>query len=534
MQQTGRAYTPAEIKSLRLKGAMYIRMSTELQVESPENQERAIRTYAAEYGIEIVKTYADLGVSGITTEKREQFQTLIDDVEQGRNAYNIVLYLDESRWGRFVDSREAEYHRMRLERRNVVCQSCEKPLTLTNNIADRIMTLLRDESASDYCRQLSQKVWAGQCNLVAKGYRQGGVAGFGLRRMLLDETGSPKQELTMGQRKSLLTERVILMPGPDVERGIVLWIYDQFIAGTGETEIATRLNARGVKNHFGRPWSRGTVCEVLTNEKYVGNNLFNRTSGKMKSKAKPNPESEWVRKERAFEPIVDVERFYTVQGIYRERNKKTTDEELLQGLRDLYSRQGRLSALIIDEADFLPPSSLFRTRFGGLLRAYRMIGYTPERDYQYVAINQRLRALHAEIVADVVCGIENLCGRQIPIDPECCLLELNCNLFISVVISRCFTTPSGTRRWKIRFDSGLHPDITVAVRMDTRNEAIRDYYILPALEFSDEQIKLTEDNAGFLDGFRTGTLDYLLNLSVNISLDKAVEHGAWGNCTYSH
>ncbi len=534
MLQTGTAYTPSQIMSLRLKGAMYIRMSTELQVESPENQERAIRAYAAQYGIEIIKTYADLGVSGINTEKREQFQTLIDDVEQGRSAFNIVLYLDESRWGRFVDSREADYHRMRLERKNVLCQSCEKPLTLTSNIADRIMTLLRDESASDYCRQLSQKVWVGQCNLVTKGFRQGGVAGFGLRRMLLDETGRPKQELAMGQRKSLLTERVILMPGSDEERGIVLWIYDQFIAGISETEIATQLNAQGVKNHFGRPWSRGTVCEVLTNEKYVGNNLFNRTSGKMKSKAKPNPESKWVRKDHAFEPIVDVERFYTVQGIYRERNKKTTDEELLQGLRDLYARQGRLSALIIDEADFLPPSSMIRTRFGGLLRAYRMIGYTPERDYQYVAINQRLRALHAEIVADVVRCIENLCGRQIPIDPESGLLELNYNLCISVVISRCFTTPAGTRRWKIRFDSGLHPDITVAVRMDTRNEAIHDYYILPALECSYEQIRLSEDNVGFLDSFRTDTLDYLLNLSINISLDKAVEDGSRGNSTYSH
>lgn len=534
MQQSGRAYTPAEIKSLRLKGAMYIRMSTELQVESPENQERAIRAYAAEYDIEIIKIYADLGVSGINTEKREQFQALIDDVEQGRNAYNIVLYLDESRWGRFVDSREADYHRMRLERKNVVCQSCEKTLTLTSTIADRIITLLRDESASDYCRQLSQKVWAGQCNLVTKGFRQGGVAGFGLRRILLDETGNPKQELTMGQRKSLLTERVILMPGPDTERQTVLWVYDQFICGKKETEIADQLNAQGLNNHFGRPWSQGTVRELLTNEKYVGNNLFNRTSGKMKSKARSNPESEWIRKEGAFKPLVDMERFCTVQEIFRERSKKTTNEELLQGLRDLYDKQGRLSALIIDEADFLPPSSLFRTRFGGLLRAYRMIGYTPERDYQYIAVNQRLRAIHSEVVADVVHSIENLCGRRIPIDPESSLLELNHNLLISVVISRCFTTPAGTQRWKIRFDSGLHPDITIAVRMDTRNEAIHDYYILPALEFSHEQLRLSRDNIGFLDSFRTDTLDYLLNLSVNISLDKAVQDGARHNSSYSH
>ena len=166
----------------------------------------------------------------------------------------------------------------------------------------------------------------------------------------------------MGQRKSLLTERVILMPGPEQECRTVLWIYDQFIAGSNETQIAALLNAQGVKNYFGRPWSRGTVCEVLTNEKYSGNNVYNRTSGKMKSRAKPNPESEWVRKDHAFEPVVDIERFHAVQGIYRERSKKITDEELMQGLRDLYAQQGYLSALIIDEADFLPPSSLIRTR----------------------------------------------------------------------------------------------------------------------------------------------------------------------------
>jgi len=85
----------------------------------------------------------------------------------------------------------------------------------------------------------------------------------------------------------------------------------------------------------------------------------------MKSRAKPNPESEWVRKEHAFEPIVDMERFCTVQAIYRERNKRTTNEELLQGLRDLYARQGRLSAMIIDEADFLPPSSCFAPASAG-------------------------------------------------------------------------------------------------------------------------------------------------------------------------
>lgn len=143
MRQPGTAYSIDEIKNLRLKGAIYIRMSTELQVESPENQERQLRTYADSYGIEVVEKYADLGVSGMTAEQREQFQTMLDDVESNRNSYSIVLYLDDSRWGRFIDSRDAEYYRMKLERKGVLCQACDKPLTMTNTIADRIMTILR-------------------------------------------------------------------------------------------------------------------------------------------------------------------------------------------------------------------------------------------------------------------------------------------------------------------------------------------------------------------------------------------------------
>jgi DNA invertase Pin-like site-specific DNA recombinase len=522
MRQTGTVYTTDEIKKLHLKGAMYIRMSTELQVESPENQEREIRAYAAKYGIEIVKAYADLGISGMTAEKREQFQAMLNDVEQGRNAYNVVLYLDESRWGRFVDSREAEYHRMRLERKNVVCQSCDQPLTLASNIANRIITLLRDESASDYCRQLSQKVFIGQCNLIMKGYRQGGPAGFGLRRMLVDEFGKPKQELAIGQRKSLQTERVILVPGPQPEQEKIRWIYDQFIAGFNENEISEQLNAEGWKTDFGRPWTRGTVHDVLTNEKYIGNNLFNRRSGKLKSKARDNPESEWIRKEGAFTPVIDAERFYIVQGIIKERHKKLSDAELLERLKRLQSQRGMLSAMIIDESEWMPPSSLYSNRFGGLLRAYRLIGYIPERDYRYVEINRKLREIHSDIIADTLASIETLCGRGLSVDPETDLLELNSNLFISIVISRCFRTVSGKFRWKICFDTGLHPDITVAVRMDVSNEKIYDYYILPSLEFGTHDLKLCEDNAELLDSFRFCSLDYLLGMSVNIGLDKAV------------
>jgi hypothetical protein len=43
--------------------------------------------------------------------------------------------------------------------------------------------------AGEYSRELSAKVFAGQCRLIELGFRQGGPAGFGLRRVLLVECG---------------------------------------------------------------------------------------------------------------------------------------------------------------------------------------------------------------------------------------------------------------------------------------------------------------------------------------------------------
>ncbi len=57
----------------------------------------------------------------------------------------------------------------------------------------------------------------GQCRLIALGFRQGGQAGYGLRLLLLDQSGAVKTELARGEHKSLQTNRVILRPGPAEE-----------------------------------------------------------------------------------------------------------------------------------------------------------------------------------------------------------------------------------------------------------------------------------------------------------------------------
>ena len=38
----------------------------------------------------------------------------------------------------------------------------------------------------------------------------------------------------------------------------------------------------------------------------------------------------------------------------------------------------------------MPSSSVYRTRFGSLVRAYQLIGYSTGRDYRYIEVNRRI------------------------------------------------------------------------------------------------------------------------------------------------
>ncbi len=92
-----------------VRAAEYVRMSTDHQKYSTENQADAIRHYAATRGIEIVRTYADAGKSGLKIEGRDALKRLIDDVQTGAADFTMILVYDISRWGRFQDADESAY-----------------------------------------------------------------------------------------------------------------------------------------------------------------------------------------------------------------------------------------------------------------------------------------------------------------------------------------------------------------------------------------------------------------------------------------
>ena len=60
--------------------------------------------------------------------------------------------------------------------------------------------------------------------------------------------------------------------------------------------------------------------QVLTNEKYIGNNVLQPTFFQAEGEThKDNPREEWVRADGAFEAIVDPQLFFIAQGMIRER-----------------------------------------------------------------------------------------------------------------------------------------------------------------------------------------------------------------------
>src|SRR3546814_1361687 len=84
-------------------------------------------------------------------------------------------------------------------------------------IGSSIIKTVKRAMAGEYSRELSVKVFKGQCRLITLGYRQGGAAGFGLRRMLVDEQGQQKGILERGEHKSIATDRIVLVRGPEDE-----------------------------------------------------------------------------------------------------------------------------------------------------------------------------------------------------------------------------------------------------------------------------------------------------------------------------
>lgn len=249
----------------------------------------------------------------------------------------------------------------------------------------------------------------------------------------------------------------------------------------------------------------------------IGNNVYNRTSSKLRQRTVRNAPEHWVRCEGAFQGIVSVALFEQVREIIVQRSRRLDDAQMLAMLRALLDRAGIISGLLIDEQDDMPSSTAYSGRFGGLIRAYSLIGYAPERDYRYLEINRALRQWHPRVLTDVIEQLRAI-GASADRNPHSDLLTINDEWTASIVIARCQATPSGTLRWNFRFDASLAPDITLAVRMDQANSQVQDYYLVPRIDMGTWPQRLTEENKGLIDSYRFETLEVLSELAARSPL----------------
>ncbi len=136
-------------------------MSTEHQKYSTENQAEAIRQYAARRGLEIVRTYADEGKSGLRLDGRDALKQLIDDVQSGTANFTTILVYDVSRWGRFQDADESAYYEYICKRAGISVQYCAEQFENDGSPVSTIVKGVKRAMAGEYSRELSVKVLHG-------------------------------------------------------------------------------------------------------------------------------------------------------------------------------------------------------------------------------------------------------------------------------------------------------------------------------------------------------------------------------------
>lgn len=497
-----------------VRAAEYVRMSTDLQRYSTANQRAAIRAYADERGIEIVKTYADEGRSGLTIDARKGLQALLQDVESGAAGIQMVLVYDISRWGRFQDTDESAYYEFVCRRAGVAVAYCAEPFHNDGSTLSNIIKGIKRAMAAEYSRELSVKVSAGKRRLVEMGFHQGAFRGYGFRRMLVDEHGRHKSILLSGQAKAFQRDRVILVLGPKEEQKVVAQMYQWLIdEQCSFPTIARRLNAQGIKSIDGRLWTRNLVWGVLTNEKYMGNIVYNRTSGKLGATRKRNPAEQWVRKDNGCEGLISKETFQAAQLAIRTRDRLATDEELLDNLRKLYLQHGYLSIALVESTKGIPHMPTYRVRFGGISAAYALIGYEPTRKKDYIDDNPQIYAVRARLTAQIKQEMESR-GATVKKMPHSDLICVNNEFTFAIHVLRSSVHTYGTQHWQVKFGRRLTPDIRILVRTTPKPDfEIIDYFLIPPMGCAAKTFEISYPVRPDLARFRHENLDALYKMA---------------------
>ncbi len=235
-----------------MNAAVYARYSSDNQNDqSIDAQLNAIHDYANRNQITVVKTYIDRAKSA-TTDKRPEFQRMISDCKMGLFDAVIVHKLDRFARNRY-DSAHYKYQikKCGLKLISVLERLDDSPESI-------MMESVLEGMAEYYSRNLAREVMKNMKECAHKCRHLGGRPPIGY-----DVNPETKQyEIN------------------EYEAEIVKTIFAMYLNGDGYSRIVNCLNAQGYRTKIGRPFTVNSMHDILSNEKYSGTYVFNRTTSK--------------------------------------------------------------------------------------------------------------------------------------------------------------------------------------------------------------------------------------------------------------
>lgn len=456
--------------------ATYVRMSTDHQDYSTDHQRTAICEYAFARDFTIVREYVDEAKSGLDIKRRAGLLQLIQDVQSLTADFDMIIVYDVSRWGRFQDIDEAAYHEHTCRRAGIEVVYCAEHFAGQTGPYAALMKSMKRVMAAEYSRELSEKVFLAQSRFVEMGFKQGGHAGFGLRRLAIKSCGTPRGYLGYLESKPALTDRVVLVWGPDSEVETVRRIYNLYVQQKlSVRSIMSLLNTEQIPSEFGRPWTQHMLRSILTNVKYCGTLAYNRRSGKLSSVRRKNPRDTWVVNTSAIDPIISLPVFEAAQVERVRRTHRYSRSELVEMLQACHQKHGQISSHVIANDPSMPDPQLFVRTFGSLPAAYDAAELPRRLSYAFTAT--KAAALNKR--QKLFCMVEQLAhqaGAAVSKGPAPFTLYLNQSLLLRVDVAVCRTPRRGQPNWRLA--NTTLADFVITARLARKTFDIIDHFLL--------------------------------------------------------
>ena len=240
------------IWSQSLRVAAYCRVSTdhEAQKQSLENQIAFYTDYVRRNPYwKLIAVYADSS-SGLRTKSRPGYQQLLKDCR--RKKIDLILVKSLSRFGRDAQETIATIRRLKSMGIGVYVE------------LGGINTLTTPDSIIDMYAAFDQ----------AESQERSDSIKFGIRRRMRSGKAILNHSQFLGYTKG---KDGVLRVVPE-EAEIVRKIFDPYLQGNGVRKIKRYLEEHGIKTATGKSeWSTSTIDRMLSNEKYIGQILMQKT-----------------------------------------------------------------------------------------------------------------------------------------------------------------------------------------------------------------------------------------------------------------